>query len=152
MPWAYYMFLAFVVFIAPVVWVGTWKAIRISKFFQQHAPHPTGKPWDYVFSKRKPYWAKVRLKDGTIIGGKYGDRSFASSAPDGEQIYLEETWVLDSDGAFERAKNQTAGVIVVDDIASIEFRVFDTSRNNGGQSDRGNKRAPEQGVPTVNPG
>ena len=37
---------------------------------------------------------KVILKDGTLIAGKYAGNSFASSAPADEQLYLEETWIL----------------------------------------------------------
>lgn len=119
----YYLFYVFVLFVAPIIWVFIWKYLRTRDFFQRNAPHPTAKPWDYVFSQRKPYWVKVTLKDGTIIAGRYADKSFASSAPAPEQIYLEETWMLNDKGAFERAKNSTAGVIVLsDEISHIELR------------------------------
>lgn len=119
----YYLFYVFVLFIAPIIWVLIWKYLRTRDFFQRNAPHPTAKPWDYVFAQRKPYWVKVTLKDGTIIGGRYADKSFASSAPAPEQIYLEETWVLNKKGGFERAKNNTAGVIILSsDISHIELR------------------------------
>ena len=49
--------------------------------------------------------------------------SFASSAPAEEQIYLEETWVLNEKGGFERKKNTTAGVIILaSEISHIELR------------------------------
>ncbi len=119
----YYLFYVFVLFIAPIIWVLIWKHLRTRDFFQRNAPHPTAKPWDYVFAQRKPYWVKVTLKDGAIIAGRYADKSFASSAPAPEQIYLEETWVLNDKGGFERAKNDTAGVIILsDDISHIELR------------------------------
>lgn len=119
----YYLFYVFVLFIAPIIWVLIWKHLRTRDFFQRNAPHPTAKPWDYVFAQRKPYWVKVTLKDGTIIGGRYADKSFASSAPAPEQIYLEETWVINDKGGFVRAKNNTAGVIILSsDISHIELR------------------------------
>ena len=97
--------------------------IRTRDFFQRNAPHPTAKPWDYVFAQRKSYWVKVTLKDGTVIAGRYGDKSFASSAPAPEQIYLEQTWVLNNNGGFERAKNDTAGVLILSsEISYVELR------------------------------
>ena len=119
----YYMFYGFVLFFAPIIWVIIWKYLRTSDFFQRNAPHPTAKPWDYVFSQRKPYWVKVTLKDGNIIAGRYADKSFASSAPAEEQIYLEETWIINANGAFERKKNNTAGTIILSsEISHIELR------------------------------
>jgi len=119
----YYLFYVFVLFVAPVLWVVIWKYLRTRDFFQRNAPHPTAKPWDYVFAQRKPYWVKVTLNDGTIIAGRYADKSFASSAPAAEQIYLEETWILNDNGGFDRAKNNTAGVIILSNtISLIELR------------------------------
>lgn len=119
----YYAFFLFVLFIAPVIWVLVWKYLRTREFFQKNAPHPTGKPWDFVFSQRNPYWVKVTLKNGTIIGGLYSEKSFTSSSPSEEQIYLEETWVLNENGGFERMKNNTAGVIILaSEISHVELR------------------------------
>ena len=119
----YFIFYFFVLFLSPVIIVFIWRKIRQTQFIQKNAPHPTSKPWDFVFSKRESYWVKVTLKDGTLIGGRYSDKSFASSAPAPEQIYLEEVWVLNNKGGFERKKNDTAGVIVLSsEISHIEFR------------------------------
>ncbi|HBZ5598803.1 TPA: hypothetical protein OOF66_002534 [Morganella morganii] len=63
------------------------------------------------------------MKDGSVIAGRYAEKSFASSAPAPEQIYLEETWILNEKGGFERAKKQTAGVIILSsEISHIELR------------------------------
>lgn len=122
-PFLYHFFYILVLFIAPIIWVLLWKYLRTRDFFQRNAPHPTAKPWDYVFAQRKSYWVKVTLKNGTIIAGRYADNSFASGAPAPEQIYLEETWILNDKGGFQRAKNNTAGVIVLsDEISHIELR------------------------------
>ncbi len=124
-PTIYNFYIIFVLFIAPIVWVYLWKRIRESKAFQKNAPHPIGKPWDYVFSKGVPYWVKVTLKDGTVIGGKYAYNSFASSSPHEEQIYLEETWVLNDNGGFIRAKNNSSGVIILTrEISHVELREY----------------------------
>lgn len=121
---AYYAFYFFVVFCSPVLGAILWLQIRKTQFMLRALAHPTLKPWDYVFSKRDPYWAKVTLKDGTEIAGKYSENSFASSSPAEEQIYLEETWIISEKGGLERMKNQSAGVIIVAEIAYIELMEY----------------------------
>ncbi|MGY0561011.1 DUF6338 family protein [Luteimonas sp. A277] len=122
-PFFYYLFYFCVLLVAPILWVVVWKFIRTRDFFQRNAPHPTAKPWDFVFQQRRPYWVKVILKDGKVIAGRYAHKSFSSSSPAEEQIYLEETWVLGEKGEFVRPIARTAGVLVVgSDISHIEFR------------------------------
>jgi len=121
-PSGYVAFYVFVLLLAPILWVLAFKKLRTTEFFQRSMPHPTKKPWDYVFAQRKPYWAIVTLKDGTKIAGRYDSCSFASSAPAPEQIYLEETWVVNADGGFERPREETAGILVLSsEIVSVEF-------------------------------
>ncbi|MCX5804055.1 MAG: DUF6338 family protein [Proteobacteria bacterium] len=118
----YAMFYLLVLFFFPVVWAYCWHRLRSTQLFQKNIPHPTGKPWDYVFSRRKWYWIIVTLKDGTKFAGKYGSESFTSSAPEEEQIYLEETWVVNEHGGFERPREQTAGIIIISsEIAAVEL-------------------------------
>jgi hypothetical protein len=122
-PWLYFVFYVFFLFGFPVLLVFLWRFLLTREFLQRVVPHPAGKPWDYVFAQRKPYWVKVTLKNGTVIAGKYAENSFASSAPADEQIYLEETWLVNERGGFERKKNSTAGVIILaDDIPYVELR------------------------------
>lgn len=122
-PYIYYSFYLLVIFVAPILWVLIWRYLRTREFVQQNAPHPIGKPWDFVFSQRKAYWVKVALKNGTIIAGRYAEHSFASSSPAEEQIYLEETWLVNDKGRFERKKKDTAGVIILsNEISHIELR------------------------------
>lgn len=124
-PFLYYSFYLIVLLIAPIVWVLLWKYLRTREFFLRNAPHPTSRTWDFLFSQRKPYWAKVILKNGTIIGGLYSTKSNASSAPSPEQIYLEQTWIIDANGAFVRKKNETEGVLILsDEISHIELRTY----------------------------
>lgn len=127
----YGVFYVFVLLVSPIVLVLAWKFIRTSRFFQRFVAHPTQKPWDYVFSKRESYWVKVSLKDGTKLGGKYAEKSFASSAPAEEQIYLEESWTVNDKGGLERPKNRTAGVIVLEnEIAYIELMKYEEDKAN----------------------
>jgi hypothetical protein len=147
--WTYYAFYVCVIFFAPVVWVLAWKFIRTRTFFQQHVPHPTGKAWDYVFSSQKtPCWVKVHLKDGKVIGGYYGLKSFTSSAPADEQIYLEESWQLNDSGGFVRRHRRTHGVLVTCDVSHIEFRTTKDDPREHADDDREHEGQSREGLPT----
>lgn len=118
----YILFYLFVLFIAPVLWAALWTKIRKSQFFQSYAAHPTLKPWDFLFSQRKPYWVIVTLKNGEKIAGLYGENSFASSEPASEQLYLEEEWLLNRNGMFDRVVNKTAGILITaHEIVTVEL-------------------------------
>ncbi|MCH9694149.1 MAG: hypothetical protein K0U72_06535 [Gammaproteobacteria bacterium] len=121
-PKLYYSFYLFVLLIFPVLLALAWRFLRTREFFQKNAPHPTGLPWDHVFSKRKSYWIRITLGNGKVIGGRYAHNSFASSAPSKEQLYLEEAWIIDDKGGFVRKKDRSAGVIVLaSDISHIDL-------------------------------
>ena len=121
-PNLYVLFYMVVLFISPVTLVFGWKYLREMEFIQKFVPHPTQKPWDFVFAQRGTYWIIVTLKNGEKIAGMYGPNSFASSAPAEEQIYLEEQWVLNDDGGFDRAVEQTSGIIIISsEIRSVEL-------------------------------
>lgn len=117
----YYLFYAFVLFVAPIIWVLLWSWLRTRELFQKNAPHPVAKPWDFVFQQRKQYWVIVYLKSGEQIGGKFSTKSFASSAPADEQIYLEEVWLVEN-RVLQRAVKGSAGVLIgASEISHIEF-------------------------------
>lgn len=117
-----YIALVFIFALFPVIWVLLWKKIRESNLLQCITPHPTALPWDYIFRKRECYWVTITLKNGKLIGGLYGENSFASNSPLAPEIYLEEKWILDDSGDFERKVNNTSGIwIKNDEISHIEF-------------------------------
>ncbi|MFL9598162.1 DUF6338 family protein [Aeromonas veronii] len=117
------MFYFFIMFLSPILIVFIWNYIRSLEIIKKLICHPSESAWDYVFSQRKRYWVEVFLKDKTVVAGYYGGRSFASSALVNEHIYLEERWIIDSDGAFERKVERSAGVIILhSEISHIEFR------------------------------
>ena len=121
-PHCYVLFYASVLLVAPVGFAVIYKIARSTNWLQRFLPHPIGKPWDYIFGRGQTYWVIVTLADGEKIGGKYAFESFASSAPLPEQIYLEEVWWLNPDGGFERAKTDSAGIILISaDIISVEL-------------------------------
>lgn len=123
-PYLYIFFYFFLILIFPIILSFSWHKIRSSPKLRLPLSHPQGKPWDYVFSQQnKTYYIKVTLKDGKVVGGYYGEKSFSSSSPNPEQLYLEQCWIVSNNGKFERAKNNTAGIIILtNEIAFIELR------------------------------
>jgi hypothetical protein len=121
-PIVYFMFYSFVFFGFPIITVLSWWKIRGTNLLQKFLPHPVDKPWDFVFGKRQTSWVIVTLKNGEKVAGMFGLNSFASSAPAEEQIYLEEQWLLNESGGFERAVKQTSGIIILSsEILTVEF-------------------------------
>lgn len=121
-PALYYLFYIFVLFISPFFLVLIWRWLRTHDYFKGAAPHPTQKPWDYVFSQSLPFWIVVHLKNGNKVGGRFAGRSFASSSPADEQLYLEESWLVNDNGTLERAYKQSAGVLIMSsEISFVEF-------------------------------
>lgn len=150
-PFWYGLFWLFTVLILPVsLSLGFWK-LRTSSFMQSSFPHPVGRAWDYFFSKRTQHWVIVTLKDGRQFAGKYGVRSFSSSAPHPEQLYLEEAWKLNDAGGFDRSRRDTAGIIILgSEIVSVElFNITEGAANDRKEVDQ--RRIPaagEEGIST----
>jgi hypothetical protein len=130
----YIAFCVFALLIAPILWAFLFKKVRETEFVRRTLPHPTARPWDYVFGQGRPYWIIVTLKDGKKVGGRYDTKSFASSAPAIDQLYLEEAWLLNEDDGFERQRTKTAGVMILaSDLVTIEFFEITYGETNVGQ-------------------
>ncbi|HLW02720.1 MAG TPA: DUF6338 family protein [Ktedonobacterales bacterium] len=96
---------------------------RILDFLKMPHINPYPRAWDYHFSRQKQAWVVVRLTDNTMLGGYMGPRSFVSSYPDPEDIYIETAYTVDEKGKLsERPAEGNAGVwIQGSQIKSIEF-------------------------------
>lgn len=133
-PLAWAAFYALALIVAPIFWPWLWLKLRKSGKLGKALPHPTFKPWDYIFGESKPYWIVVTMNNGEKIAGKFAGRSFASSSPCEEQLYLEETWVLNEDGGLERSRADTAGTLILNtQMASLEFFKLTYGEQDAGQ-------------------
>lgn len=82
--------------------------------------HP--RAWDELFSRREAAYLIATLKNGDRVGGYFGPRSFASSYPNPEDLYLEVVVPLDDDGNFAGSSDEhSAGVW----IAGSEIRALE---------------------------
>lgn len=94
------------------------------KWFLKFLINPTKSAWDSFFSRRESYYVIVTLKNGKCIGGKYGLKSYSSTYPNPEGIYLEEVWKLNEKNGFDEIVDQTAGILITEnEISTIEFYI-----------------------------
>ena len=120
----YYALAFLIMFIAPMMWPFIFIKIASWRIVAKYIMHPIPKPWDYVFGKKESYWTIVHLKNGKRIGGRYDTKSFSSTYPAKEQIYLEQVWELDEKGAFVKPIDRSKGIVIVgDEIVAVEFFV-----------------------------
>jgi hypothetical protein len=69
--------------------------------------------WDDFFGRQKTEcWLQVELVDGRVVGGRFGQSSFASSWPDPGHLFMEEVWRLDEDGYFVEPLPLSAGILL----------------------------------------
>jgi hypothetical protein len=93
-----------------------------SRFVVQ--PEPTA--WDSYFRKPREVLVRFYLREeagGGVVGGYFGGDSSASPYPGVQQVYVEEFWDLDEEGAFLKPKEQTGGAIISrEDCVLVEFK------------------------------
>ncbi|MDI9348371.1 MAG: DUF6338 family protein [Candidatus Symbiobacter sp.] len=58
--------------------------------------------WEGFFEKDSAdgCWIQVKLKDNTVIGGRFGHASTASFYPNSGYIYIDELWKINDAGEF----------------------------------------------------
>jgi hypothetical protein len=62
---------------------------------------PAPRAWDNLFSERPNAYLRIRLVDGTWVGGRFAGDSYAGGFPHDGDLYLEEAWEVDQEtGAF----------------------------------------------------
>lgn len=111
-----------ILLVFPAIWPIFYIKLVKSKWLSQYVIDPVKRPWDWFFNQKQPVWVIVTLTDGRKIGGLFAEKSYASSYPLPEQIYLEEIWRLDENGQFKEAVKGSKGVIIIGkDISTLEF-------------------------------
>jgi hypothetical protein len=138
-------------FVAPAGAAALFFEVRRSRWVVQWLPHPVGKPWDFVFSRRERFYVIVTLKSGRRIGGFYGSESFSSSYPYEEQIFIETVWDIDEEQGFIETHVRSRGMMIFGaDIETIEFiGLYDVDKQAEGNSGDSTRRlaAAGEGVP-----
>jgi hypothetical protein len=111
-----------VLFVLPIVYPFIVKSFLKLKFIKNILLDPMGKAWDHFFSLRSACYVLIHLKNGNMIGGIFANKSYASTYPFPEDIYLQEVWKVDGTGRFFNKIPNTKGIwICKDNIDYIEF-------------------------------
>ena len=83
--------------------------------------------WDDFFGNlRRGCWVKATLSDGTVVGGKFDVNSFASAYPDPGHLYIEELWLIDSEGRFVSPVDGRPGII----LRPADYKYVNVYRSN----------------------
>ncbi|MBQ0984962.1 hypothetical protein KBZ10_10615 [Streptomyces sp. F63] len=75
--------------------------------------------WDHMFRDRGSCFVRLRMKDGTWVGGWYGGQSYATAYPQPRELFLESAWRMDPAGAFTGRVAHSAGLHVRADDADL---------------------------------
>jgi hypothetical protein len=144
-------FCVVLLFVVPAGAAALFFEIRRSRWVVQWLPHPVGKPWDFVFSRRERFYVIVTLKSGRRIGGFYGSESFSSSHPYEEQIFIETVWDIDGEQGFIETHVRSRGMMIFGaEIETIEFiGLYDVNEQAEGNDEDNERRVPAtaEGLP-----
>ncbi len=127
-PWEPIIGLSVIEFVAPVLLGLVVVSVRRGEWFRSLVARLTRldsrwSSWDFAFSSRGPFFVRAKLKSGERIGGLFvGPDSFASAYPEPQDVFLEEAWSLDQDGAPAEPLPGSRGMLIrQDDVEVLEF-------------------------------
>jgi hypothetical protein len=139
LPWWLYqlLLLALIVlgiFVTPIVAAYILYRLEGRGTLKSLGAHPNPTSWDWFFSNRAGnYYVRFHRKEGKDLGGYFGEKSFAASSPNAQQIYVEEVWRLGEDGKFvERVEGTEGAIVNSEDCELIEF--FETQEAREGRT------------------
>lgn len=78
--------------------------------------------WDYHFSRGRPHWVIVTLRDGSRLYGLFGLESFAGDGPESQDLYLETAFTLTDTEEWAPVEDSDGVWISAEQIAVLEFR------------------------------
>jgi hypothetical protein len=126
------------VFLTPIGAAYLMYSIRHRGFLKNltgEASHPAPTAWDWFFLERADnYYVRIHLKSGEMLGGYYGENSYATSYPHEQEVYLEEAWRLDEDGKFAQQIEGTKGTLVRREDCTL-LEVIEVREASGDQED-----------------
>ena len=117
----YFLFPAFIglviVFADQSDWFYSW-ARKFKLRFSHHIPAA----WDYAFSNLvQGTFVLVKLRDGTQYAGVMGRGSFASSASEERDLFIEEVWSVPNHGPWQVVEPRRSVLLCGSDIKWVEI-------------------------------
>lgn len=111
-----------IVLVVPAFLAVGWRALLSAKFLRGVVIHPVPAAWDFYFQRAEPCWVICHLKSGELVGGWFGEQSFASGFPQAQELYIERLWKMNPSGAFESEVDRSLGGFVRrEDCNLVEF-------------------------------
>jgi hypothetical protein len=116
---------------------GAFRGQRWTRFLV--GPNPQPRAWDKLFWAGPSFLVRLRLKNETWVGGLFGAESYAAGYPEPQDLLLETTYRMESDGAFSEGSNDGfddlgSGILVSwEDVHFLEvFRLETDDEANDG--------------------
>lgn len=153
---------------ATAVWVSTLifresgASTRLAGRLHLNARHQQPTAWDYWFRKGLKSHVRVVYSDGRSVWGYYGERSFASYAKDGRDLFLEHIYpereIPESEDSEDRAgpwfgtphASNRGGWVKIDDAVCIEiYDLGDAQDSEAAPTGAAPRRAAGSGGPTA---
>lgn len=99
--------------VMPVVWAfGAVWLLRAAQS-RRWISSQTRSAWDAFFAnQRTGSWVIVTMNDNSMIGGKFGTRSFASAWPAPGHLFLEELWAVNTNGQLHYKITPARGILL----------------------------------------
>ncbi|PZT70324.1 hypothetical protein DN402_33265 [Streptomyces sp. SW4] len=83
---------------------------------------PAPGAWDHMFRTHGSCFVRLRLRDGTWIGGWFGGNSYAAAYPQEPELFLERAWRMGADGTPLRRIESSLGLYVrIADVDVVEL-------------------------------
>ena len=126
--WSWLLALATLV-VAPAIWpFAAHRLLRLAERKRLISPQARTAWDDFFYSHPSGVWVQVVLTDGSVVGGIFGQDSFASSYPEPGHIYIQELWQIDAQGHFVQQQIGGPGILLrPDDYRYV--KVFSGDQN-----------------------
>jgi hypothetical protein len=90
--------------------------------------HSVQSGWNELFGREGTMMLRVTLRDGRVVGGHYGDGSFAGYTEHTQDLLISQRWEMDEDGWFSKPAEKSLGLwLSHESIISIE--AYEPSEN-----------------------
>lgn len=99
--------------IAPMIWpFAAHRLLRFAEARRLIAPQARTAWDDFFDAQRSGVWMQVILTDDTVVGGIFGQNSYASSFPEPGHLYIQELWEIDSAGRFVKQEIGSPAILL----------------------------------------
>jgi len=139
-PYLFVLIGFFILLIAPIIWPYLFSKFLRSKKLMKNLQIPFPSAWDFFFDKRVLCFVLVHLKNGRMLGGYYGQNSYATSFPSDGDIYIETIYTVDEKGKFGQPIPFSNGALIRrDDYNYLEL--FTVPSQKGDEDGKATRKA-----------